>query len=158
MDFVATPLGMYIQNNLDFANGIDNPPLIFSVNYFLKGDAGNFLNDKLDKTIWLLWAELRVNGDAEGIRTPTGLIPKYDDLAKLFAEKLSKEYSQDEYVQQFTIRVPNLLAKLDRVEEIYRAKVDDTPQLVYDTFEAVRGRLNEAKGKYGDLISPLDLA
>ncbi|MHC4906829.1 MAG: phosphoenolpyruvate carboxykinase (GTP) [Planctomycetota bacterium] len=110
-DFVSIPLGQYIQNNLDFANGVDDVPPVFSTNYFLKGDDGQFLNGKLDKMIWVLWAELRANGDVEAIKTPTGWIPKYEDLAPLFKEKLNKEYTQDDYVKQFTVRVPNLLAK-----------------------------------------------
>ena len=158
MDFVAIPLGRYIQNNLDFVDGIDDVPGIFSVNYFLKGEDGNFLNGKLDKTVWLLWAELRVNGDVDAIETPTGFIPKYEDLAKLFKQALNKEYTQEDYVKQFTVRIPNLLAKFERVEEIYKAKVDDTPQVVYDTFAAIRDRLTAAKEKHGDYISPLDLA
>ena len=156
-DFVAIPLGQYIQNNLDFANGVDKVPPIFSTNYFLKGDDGQFLNGKLDKMIWVLWAELRVNGDVEAIKTPTGWIPKYEDLAPLFKEKLNKEYTRDDYVKQFTVRVPNLLAKYDRVEAIYKAKVADTPQLVYDTFDAIRKRLKDLQAAKGDFISPLDL-
>ena len=156
-DFVAIPLGQYIQNNLDFANGVDKVPSIFSTNYFLKGEDGQFLNGKLDKMIWVLWAELRVNGDVEAIKTPTGWIPKYEDLAPLFKEKLNKDYTQDEYVQQFTVRVPNLLAKYDRVEAIYKEKVADTPQLVYDTFDAIRKRLKAMQAEKGDFVSPLDL-
>ena len=157
-DFVAIPLGKYIQNNLDFIEGVKDVPGIFSVNYFLKGDDGKFLNGKLDKTIWLLWAELRVNGDVDAIETPTGYIPKYEDLAKLFKQALNKDYTQEDYVKQFTVRIPNLLAKFERVEDIYKTKVDDTPQVVYDTFAAIRDRLNTAKEKHGDYISPLDLA
>ncbi len=156
-DFVSIPLGQYIQNNLDFVKGIENVPSIFSTNYFLKGDDGQFLNGKLDKMIWVLWAELRVNGDVEAIKTPTGWIPKYEDLAPLFKEKLNKEYTQADYVKQFTIRIPNLLAKYDRVEAIYKAKVADTPQLVYDTFAAIRKRLKDLQAEKGDFISPLDL-
>jgi len=156
-DFVAIPLGKYIQNNLDFANGVDNPPPIFSTNYFLKGDDGKFLNGKLDKMIWVLWAELRVNGDVDAIKTPTGWIPKHEDLAPLFKDKLVKDYTQDDYVKQFTIRIPELLAKYDRVEAIYREKVADTPQLVYDTFDAIRKRLKALQTEKGNHVSPLDL-
>ena len=156
-DFVSIPLGQYIQNNLDFADGVEKVPSIFSTNYFLKGDDGNFLNGKLDKMIWVLWAELRVNGDVDAIKTPTGWIPKYEDLAPLFKEKLNKNYTQDDYVKQFTIRIPQLLAKYDRVEKIYRDKVADTPQLVYDTFDAIRKRLKDLQAEKGDFVSPLDL-
>lgn len=154
LDFLSIPLGRYIQNNLDFAKGIENPPLIFSVNYFLRDKAGKYLNGMADKKVWILWAELRVNGDVEAIETPTGLIPKYEDLQKLFEGHLGTQYSQADYVQQFTIRIPENLAKLDRVEKIYREKVSDTPEILFDTFAKVRRRLKEAQANLGDYISP----
>ncbi len=158
LDFLSIPLGRYIQNNLDFAEGIDNPPPVFSVNYFLRDKQGKYLNGMADKKIWILWAELCVNGDVGTLETPTGLIPKYEDMAKLFKENLGKEYSRTEYIQQFKIRIPENLAKLDRVEKIYREKVSDTPRILFDTFTEVRGRLQKAAGKHGDYISPFDLA
>ena len=157
LDFLSIPLGKYIQNNLDFANGIENPPLIFSVNYFLRDKDGKYLNGMADKLVWILWAELRVNGDVEAIETPTGLIPKYEDLHKLFQQHLDAQYTQADYVQQFTFRVPENLAKLDRVEKIYKEKVSDTPQILFDTFAEVRKRLIATGDKLGDYISPFDL-
>ncbi|KKK79395.1 hypothetical protein LCGC14_2833930, partial [marine sediment metagenome] len=157
MDFVSIPLGSYIQKNLDFADGVDKVPSIFSVNYFLKDEDGNYLNGILDKMVWILWAELRHNGDVEAIKTPTGYIPLYEDLVKLFKDKLGEDYAKEAYTKQFTVRVPNLLAKIDRVEAIYKAKVADAPQVVYDVFDAQRTRLKEAQAKHGDNISPLDL-
>jgi len=157
MDFVSLPLGKYIQNNLDFANGIAKPPLIFSVNYFLRGKDGRYLNGMLDKKVWVLWAELRVHGDVDAIETPTGLIPKYEDLAKLFKRELNTDYAREGYIEQFTIRIPNLLAKIDRIEEIYKTRVPDTPQIVFDVFDTQRKRLNAAKDKFSEYISPFDL-
>ena len=78
-------------------------------------------------------------------------------MAKLFKENLKKDYSQADYVKEFTIRVPENLAKLDRVEKIYREKVSDTPQVLFDTFDKARSRLKAAAEKYGDYISPLDI-
>jgi phosphoenolpyruvate carboxykinase (GTP) len=156
-DFVSIPLGKYIQNNLDFAKGVKNPPLIFSVNYFLRDENGKFLNGKLDKMVWLLWAELRVHNEVDAIRTPTGWIPKYEDLAPLFKSKLNFDYTKEAYVKQFTIRLANLIVKLERVEKVYRDKVADTPKIVYDTFATIHKRLRELDAKYGNNISPLDL-
>ena len=156
-DFVAVPLGRYIQNNLDFVKDVKVAPPIFSTNYFLKNADGKYLNGILDKTVWILWAELRVNGDVEAIKTPTGYIPMYEDLAKLFKEKLDKDYTKEEYIEQFTVRIPNLLAKIDRVEAIYKAKVADTPKIVYDVFDRIRKRLADLQAKSGDMVSPYDL-
>ena len=157
LDFLSIPLGRYIQNNLDFASGIDNPPMIFSVNYFLKGVDGKYLNGMADKKVWILWAELRVNGEVDAIETPTGLIPKYEDLSGLFKAHLSSSYTEEDYVQQFTIRIPENLDKLKRVEKIYREKVSDTPGIVFDTFTEVRRRLETASDKHGHYIRPFDL-
>ena len=110
-----------------------------------------------DKKVWILWAELRVNNDAEAIETPTGLIPKYEDLQKLFKEQLNQEYAKGDYVRQFTIRIPENIAKLDRIEKIYNEKVSDTPQIVFETFAEVRKRLKQSQDKYGDYICPFDL-
>jgi len=158
LDFLSVPLGKYIRNNLDFAADVEKPPLIFSVNYFLKDKRGQYLNGMADKRVWVLWAELRANGDVQAIETPTGLIPNYDDLARLFKQHLDTDYATDDYVNQFTIRIPENLAKLDRVEKIYREKVADAPQILYDTFDLARKRLHDARDKHGDYISPFDLA
>ncbi len=155
--FVSIPLGQYIQNNLDFAKEVDNPPLIFAVNYFLRDKEGKYINDMADKIIWILWAEHRVHGELDAIETPTGLIPRYEDLAKLFKDRLAKNFTRDDYIQQFTIRIQQLLEKLDRLDEIYNSQVFDTPQIVFDVFARHRERLKAAADKYGRYIEPFDL-
>jgi phosphoenolpyruvate carboxykinase (GTP) len=158
IDFVSIPLGRYIQNNLDFVKGAKKVPLVFSVNYFLKDEAGKFLTGMQDKKVWLLWAELRVHNDVKAIKTPTGLIPLYEDLAKLFKDNLKADYTKEAYAKQFTIRIPHILAKIDRIEQIYKTQVPDTPKLVYDVFAQHRQRLADLKAKSGDYVSPFDLA
>ncbi len=157
MQFVAIPLGKYIQNNLDFGPKLKKAPPIFGTNYFLKNAEGNYLNGKLDKSVWVKWMELRAHGEAEAITAPTGMLPKYEDLAKLFKQRLDKDYSQADYVEQFTIRIPENLAKLQRVESVYREDVEDTPAAVFEAIEAQRQRLMAMQAEKGDYVSPLDL-
>ena len=156
-DFLAIPLGKYIQNNIEFVKDIKKPPLVFGVNYFLRDKDGQFVNGVRDKHVWVKWMELRVHNDVEAISAPTGLIPRHEDLVPLFRQVLDKEYSEDDYIKQFTIRVPENLAKIDRVESYLRENVPNNPQIVYDTLDATRKRLNDAREKHGDYISPLDL-
>jgi len=156
-DFLAIPLGKYIQNNIDFAQGLRNPPLVFGVNYFLRDEEGKFVNSVRDKHVWVKWMELRIHGDVDAIVCPTGQIPRYDDLVKLFKQVLDRTYTRDDYIKQFTIRVPENLAKLDRVQKYHQQNVPNSPQTVYETLEATRKRLDEARDKYGDYISPFDL-
>jgi phosphoenolpyruvate carboxykinase (GTP) len=154
MDFLSMSVGKYIQNNLEFAKDVKRPK-VFGTNYFLKKD-GKYLNGMRDKAIWIKWMELRVHGDVDAIDAGYGLIPKYEDLQKLFRDVLDKGYSQDDYVEQFTVRVPELLAKLDRMEEIY-ATVNDTPETMKHEMAEQRKRLTALQEKHGNYISPLDL-
>ncbi len=156
MDFVAVPLGKYIQNNLDFGESLKAVPPIFGVNYFLRDADGKYLNGMLDKAVWVKWAELRANGDVDVIETPTGLIPKYEDIKRLFAEVLDKDYTEADYAEQFKLRIGENLAKLERIEKIYR-DIDDTPQVVFETFAAQRRRLEAVRAEKGDYVSPMDI-
>ncbi len=154
LDFLSVPIEKYIEMNLEFGKSLRNPPLIFGVNYFLKDKEGNFMNEKTDKKVWLKWMELRVHKDIDALKTPVGYLPKYEDLKRLFKEVLHKEYSEVDYRAQFTLRIPENLAKIDRIKEIYETTVSDPPPLLFQVLEEERQRLLEAKGRYGDYIAP----
>jgi phosphoenolpyruvate carboxykinase (GTP) len=153
-DFISLDLGKYIQNHLDFGAALSKAPAIFAVNYFQKDADGSYLTGMKHKYVWLKWMERRANGELEAIATPTGLIPVYDDLVKLFKDVLDLDYAKEDYVKQFTVHIPQNLAQLDRVEKMYKEDVADTPQVFFDTLAAQRTRLEEAKAKHGEHISP----
>ncbi|MBM3132982.1 MAG: phosphoenolpyruvate carboxykinase (GTP), partial [Chloroflexi bacterium] len=154
LDFLSIPVGKYIQDSLDFGKGLSKPPTIFSVNYFIRDKEGKFLNHKNDKRAWFKWMELRVNGDAKAIETPTGRIPRYEDLARIFKEVLGKQFTKEDYAKQFTIRIPEHLAKIDRIKKIYETQVSDTPRRLFEVLEAQRERLLAARKQFGDYIPP----
>jgi len=157
LDFMAIPLGRYLSNNLRFAEGLKDVPLVFAVNYFQRRKDGSWVTGMRDKAVWIKWMELRVHGEAEAIQGPTGWLPLYADLKKLFKKALAKNYTEKEYVEQFTIRIPENLAKLDRIEKIYRQDVADTPPVVFEALAAQRDRLGLLRASKGDYVSPLDL-
>jgi len=154
LDFVSYPIGEYILNNLKFVKGIRKVPRIYSVNYFLKDAAGGYATSMLAKRIWLQWAERRVHDDVEAYRTPTGLIPKYEDLAPLFKELLGEEYTEEQYLYQFTFRCDKWIEKIDRVAAWYREKVVDCPDLLYQRWEEKKQQILAAKARYGAEILP----
>lgn len=156
-DFVAISLGKYVKNNLDFGKKFKNPPLVFGVNYFLRDKDGKFTNGVRDKHVWVKWMELRVNGEAGCRVAPTGLIPRYEDLKMLFKQVLNKEYSQADYVNQFTIRVKENLDKIDRVVKFHKENVAESPAAVFTILAEQKKRLEEAGKKFGEFISPFDL-
>ncbi|MBD3390520.1 MAG: phosphoenolpyruvate carboxykinase (GTP) [Chitinivibrionales bacterium] len=154
MDFLSMSVGHYVNNNLEFAKHIQRPK-VFGTNYFLKKD-GKYLNGKLDKAVWVRWMELRAHGDAGALDGAYGLLPKYEDLKKLFLDVLKKDYSEQDYIDQFTVRIPECIDKLDRMAQIY-ATVSDTPKAMQDEMQAQRARLEKLRGEKGDYVSPLDL-
>jgi phosphoenolpyruvate carboxykinase (GTP) len=154
-DFISIPLAQNVCNNLDFGKKLKKAPRVFGVNYFLRERGnGKFLNVPQDKHVWIKWMELRVHGEAGAIRGPTGFLPKYEDLRKLFKKVLSKDYSKEDYVKQFTIRVPENLAKIERVQRFYQENVTDTPAELFEILDQQRKRLVDAKKRFGDYISP----
>jgi phosphoenolpyruvate carboxykinase (GTP) len=154
-DFISIPMGKNVNNNLEFGQKLEKKPLVFGVNYFLRDiETNKYLNTPQDKHIWVKWMELRVHGEADAIKTPTGYIPKYEDLKKLFKSVLKKDYSREDYIKQFTIRIPENLGKIERVSRFYQENVSDTPLEMFGMLYEQRQRLLAAQAKYGDYISP----
>ncbi len=153
LDFISVPFKTYIENHLKFADGLKEVPKIYATNYFLKDESGNYLNSKLDKKVWLLWAEGRVHHEFEAIEAPVGRIPKYEDLKTLFIRELNKDYAKAEYIQQFSLRVVKYLEKMERMSKIF--KNIQMPAAFSEELKAQTERLKEARTKYGeDIISP----
>jgi len=153
LDFVVVPLGKYISNHLKFGKRLKRKPLIFTTNYFLKGSDGNYLTDKIDKKVWILWTEARVHGEVDAIKTPIGYIPLYDDLKYLFKNVLNKPFTEKLYKQIFSIRVNKFLRKLDRIEAIYNE--ESVPVIFREILNKQRERLLKVRKQYEtDIIQP----
>jgi len=156
LDFLSVHIGDYLRNYIEFGDNLIEKPKIFAVNYFLRGEDGKFLNDKLDKAIWLKWMELRVHDDVEAIESPIGYLPIYEDLRDLFKEVLGKKYSRSDYEEQFKLRVPKLLSKIERIKGLY-GSISGTPKVIFDVLEEERKRLLKIREKHGNVVSPFCL-
>ena len=143
LDFLVVPLGRYIENHIRFGESLSKTPLVFSTNYFLKQD-GAFVNEKVDKKVWLLWMEGRVHNEYGALETPIGYIPKYQDLKDLFRQIFDREYTREEYDTQFAIRVEKFQQKMDRIDKIYAGE-SDIPRDFLDTLSMLRKRLTDAR-------------
>ncbi|MDZ7671671.1 MAG: phosphoenolpyruvate carboxykinase (GTP) [Halanaerobiales bacterium] len=158
LDFLSVPISEYIDNYLEFGNKAENQPGIFTVNYFLKDQESNkYLNGMLDKKIWMLWMEKRVHGEVKAIKSPIGYLPYYEDLRQLFARYLSFDYTEISYVEQFSIRIENYLAKFNRIKEAF-SEIPNLPDEFETELNNQIKRLKEARKKYSDSeISPFKL-
>jgi len=101
--------------------------------------------------------EGRCNNEYKALKTPTGLIPIYDDIKKIFKERLNKDYSKEDYIKQFKIRIRENLLKIDRVTRFYKEKVKDAPEILFKILEEQKNRLLIAQKEFGDYINPFFL-
>lgn len=156
MDFLVVPLGKYLKNHRKFGNSLKYSPKVFATNYFLKVD-GKYTNEKVDKKVWLIWAEGRMHGEYDVIETPIGLLPKYEDLKQLFQEIFDRDYTKAKYIDQFSLRIGKLIEKMERMEKLFKEE-PNIPEFFWDILERQQKDLLEMREKFGkDVVSPFDL-
>ncbi|MCF7848821.1 MAG: hypothetical protein K9M45_08235 [Kiritimatiellales bacterium] len=68
----------------------------------------------------------------------------------------NKDYTVEDYVAQFTVRIPEFIAKHDRMDKIF-ATVEELPETFNTEMASQRARLEALRAEKGDYISPLDL-
>lgn len=153
MEFLTVPLGKYLNNHFKFGAKLKNPPLVFATNYFLKENR-SFINDKIDKKVWIMWMEGRAHGEYDAVRTPIGFIPKFHDIKKLFKDIFNREITEEFFDKLFSIRVTKYLDKMDRIEKIYRSE-DMVSEKLFEILGNIRNELKRAKSEHGmDEIPP----
>jgi phosphoenolpyruvate carboxykinase (GTP) len=81
LPFCGYNIGDYFQHWLDIGQRLTNPPLIFNVNWFRKGNAGQFLWPGFGENMRVLkWIIDRCEGTGGAVKSPIGWLPSPHDL------------------------------------------------------------------------------
>ncbi len=81
LPFCGYHMADYFNHWLQFGRNLPNPPRIFSVNWFRKDKAGNFLWPGFGENMRVLkWVIERAQGHARAIESPLGYVPLHKDL------------------------------------------------------------------------------
>lgn len=152
LDFMVVPLGAYITNHIKFGRRLKLRPRVYATNYFLKHE-GRYTNEKVDKKVWLIWAEGRIHEEYEAIKTPIGYIPIYEDLRALFKQIFGRDYSEADYTIQFSLRVDKLLEKCARIEAIYKEE-EGMPREFWEVHNGIKKGLETLREETGKPIVP----
>ena len=106
--------------------------------------------------VWLGWLELYAHGDVEAIATPIGMLPKYEDLKKLFRDKIDKDYPESLYTMQFSFYIDNIIARLDLQDAAWR-KEEGASDRLFTVYAEQKAALLELKKNIGEVVKPQDL-
>ncbi|MGC8618595.1 MAG: phosphoenolpyruvate carboxykinase (GTP), partial [Thermoplasmata archaeon] len=74
----------------------------------------------------------------------------------MFRSVFGKEYRNEQYEEQFKIRVSRLIEKDERIREIYEG-IPTTPSKVKEEISAEIDRLRKLQSSHGDEVSPTAL-
>ncbi|VAX36272.1 Phosphoenolpyruvate carboxykinase [GTP], partial [hydrothermal vent metagenome] len=92
----------FFQHWLDVIGKLSNPPKFFHINWFRKGDDGEFIWPGFGENLRaLIWASERIRGKANYIVTEMGNIPKMDSIL-LEGVNLTRALKKETFLAKFS--------------------------------------------------------
>ena len=141
LPFLGYNAGDYCQHWLDLGKNADESklPKIFFVNWFRRGDDGRFLWPGFGENSRVLkWIIERVEGRANGVSTPIGIVPAAGDL-----DVTSLDVAEADVAEALAVNPDEWRAELPQIEEWFAFLGEKLPTGVRDEFEALKQRLSD---------------
>ena len=139
LPFCGYNMGDYFKHWLDMGRKLGkNTPRIFYVNWFRKDKEGNWLWPGFGENSRVLkWICERIEGKADAVETPIGLVPTRDSL-----DLNGLDIPEADMEELLTVRPEDWLPEIDPIREYYAQFGDRLPDVLNVEIAALEKRLH----------------
>ncbi len=124
LPFCGYHMAEYFNHWLQFGRTIPNPPRIFGVNWFRKDANGKFLWPGFGENMRILkWVVDRANGQAVGIESPIGWMPRYRDI-----DWKGLDFSEERFAELMSVDRDQWMNEIVQHEELFIKLYDRLPK------------------------------
>lgn len=128
LPFIGYHMASYFNHWLNIGRQVNDPPRIFSVNWFRKDATGKFLWPGFGENMRVLkWIVERANGRGHATESPLGYVPRYEDIDWTgidFSESNFKDLmkvDRDEWLQEILSHEELFIKLYDRLPREFLA-------------------------------------
>ena len=137
LPFCGYNMADYFTHWLNVGRRVSNPPRIFRVNWFRKGEDGKFLWPGFGENMRVLkWIVDRVHGRGFAVESPIGWMPRHDDL-----EWKGLDYNEDTFYDLMAVGREAGTMEAHAHEELFDRFFDRLPKEFTFERELLRSRL-----------------
>ncbi len=145
LPFAGYHMGDYFNHWLSFGRRLKNPPGIFSVNWFRKDENGKFIWPGFGENIRVLkWIIERAHGQAVGMETPIGWVPRYEDI-----DWRGLNFSPQQFEQVMECNMAEWQQEILLHEELFIKLYDRLPKELLSVRDLILSSLWRAPEKWG---------
>jgi len=134
LPFCGYNMADYFKHWLEIGKKVASPPLIFSVNWFRTDENGKFLWPGYSENMRVLkWIIERCDGTANGLQTPLGWVPRYEDL-----EWSGLDFSPEQFEKAMSLNLDHMDQELKSHGDLFEKLKENLPrelQLCRELFE-----------------------
>ena len=136
--FLGYDMGDYFSHWLTIGERLSHPPKIYHVNWFRRGDNGEYLWAGFGENFRVLhWVLQRLSGRVDCVKTPIGNLPYVMDID---TEGLDQK-SRDNLPHLLSVDTQASLEETEELKSFYHTLGDRVPKTLYEELEGLRGRL-----------------
>jgi len=140
LPFCGYNMADYWAHWLKMGKSLANPPKIFRVNWFRRDDEGNFIWPGFGENMRVLaWIVNRVNGSADAVESPFGMMPRHQDL---IWDGL--DFAADEFSGIMNIDREKGLEEAEAQKELFDSFEDRLPPEMEAQRQELKERLDKA--------------